>query len=180
MTEPELIARVLAGDRGAARELYEAHASRVFRLVFRLTGDESLSRELTQDTFVRAFGALRTFRGEAALATWIHRIALSVTTNALRSRRQRARRHAELAEAEELSHDARTVDPYLRDSLARALDALPEIHRTVVIMHDLEGYTHNEIAAILGVAEGTCKSRLSMARAQLRSALAEFAGDVET
>src|SRR5450432_4213373 len=84
--EPErgIIARAVAGDRHAARSLYDAHAPRIFRLIQRLTGDPELAREFTQDTFVRAFGRLDRFRGDAALSTWLHRIALSVTSNGLR------------------------------------------------------------------------------------------------
>src|SRR2546430_8980875 len=82
--EPELIARVLAGDRVAARELYDAHAPRVFRLAFRLTGDADLAREFTQGTYVRAFAQLSKFRGDAALSTWLHRITVTVVSNAMR------------------------------------------------------------------------------------------------
>ena len=78
VNEPELIARVLAGDRLAGRELYDAHAPRVFRLAYRLTGDAELAREFTQDTFVRAFHRLADFRGDAAFSTWIHRITVTV------------------------------------------------------------------------------------------------------
>jgi hypothetical protein len=72
VSEPDLIARVLAGDRIAARELYDAHSARVFRLAYRLTGDGDLAREFTQDTFVRAFGQLSKFRGDSAFSTWIY------------------------------------------------------------------------------------------------------------
>jgi RNA polymerase sigma-70 factor (ECF subfamily) len=74
----------------------------------------------------------------------------------------------------------RGLEPDLRDRLAKAVDALPTIYRTTLIMHDMEGYTHTEIASVLGVAEGTCKSRLSAARAQLRAALADFAKEYES
>lgn len=82
--EQSLITRVLDGDREAARALYEAHVHRVHRLVFRLCGDEELTHDLTQDVFIRAFDQLPRFRGEAALSTWLHRIAVSVTLNAMR------------------------------------------------------------------------------------------------
>ena len=84
MNEPDLIARVLAGDRIAARELYDAHAGRVYRLAYRLTGDADLAREFTQDTFVRAFSQLHRFRGDSALSTWLHRITVTVVANAMR------------------------------------------------------------------------------------------------
>jgi RNA polymerase sigma-70 factor (ECF subfamily) len=169
--EPELIARVVAGDRLAARELYDAHAPRVFRLAFRLTGDNDLARELTQETFVRAFGQLGRFRGESALSTWLHRVTVSVVSNAMRKVKRFRARETDLEEAE-LMASAPVSDADLRDKLHRAIDELPEIYRTTFVMHDVEGYTHEEIAAVLGVAEGTCKSRLSVARAQLRQKLA--------
>ena len=180
MKEPELIARVLAGDRVAARELYDAHAPRVFRLAFRLTGDGDLAREFTQDTFVRAFQQLANFRGESALSTWLHRITVTVVANAMRKVKRFRQREADLEEAHPMLAESSRIDPDLRERLAKAIDALPEIYRVTVIMHDLEGYTHTEIAQTMGVAEGTCKSRLSAARAQLRSALADYAKEFES
>jgi RNA polymerase sigma-70 factor (ECF subfamily) len=173
--EPALIARVVAGDRQAARELYDAHAPRVFRLAFRLTGDQELSRELTQETFIRAFAQLGRFRGESALSTWLHRVTVSVVSNAMRKVKRFRAREADLDEASTLPVTTGAADPDLRDKLFRAIDELPEIYRITLVMHDVEGYTHEEIANVLGVAEGTCKSRLSVARAQVREKLAPFA-----
>ena len=182
VNEPELIARVLAGDRLAGRELYDAHAPRVYRLAYRLTGDAELAREFTQDTFVRAFQRLADFRGDAAFSTWIHRITITVVANAMRKVRRLRERETDLSDldAAPTPSGSRRIDPDLRERLAKAIDGLPEIYRTTLIMHDLEGYTHTEIAGSLGVAEGTCKSRLSAARAQLRAALAEFAKEYES
>ena len=173
--EPELVARVVAGDRLAARELYDAQAPRVFRLAFRMTGDDDLARELTQETFVRAFAQLDRFRGESALSTWLHRVTISVVSNAMRKVKRFRARETDLDEALTMAEPSREADPDLRDKLHRAIDELPEIYRTTLVMHDVEGYTHEEIASVLGVAEGTCKSRLSVARAQLREKLAPFA-----
>jgi len=173
--EPELIARVVAGDRLAARELYDAHAPRVFRLAFRLTGESELARELTQETFIRAFAQLGRFRGESALSTWLHRVTLSVVSNAMRKIKRFRARETDLDEATSMAAETRRADPDLRDKLHRAIDELPEIYRVTLVMHDVEGYTHEEIANVLGVAEGTCKSRLSVARAQLREKLAPYA-----
>jgi RNA polymerase sigma-70 factor (ECF subfamily) len=175
VSEPDLIARVVAGDRIAARELYDAHAPRVFRLAFRLTGDTALAREFTQDTFVRAFAQLSRFRGDSALSTWLHRITVTVVANAMRKVKRFRERETDLEDVSLEHHDNASVDPVLRDRLQRAIDELPEIYRTTIIMHDIEGYTHTEIAEVLGVAAGTCKSRLSQARAHLRAALADLA-----
>jgi len=173
--EPELIARVVAGDRLAARELYDAHAPRVFRLAFRLTGESELARELTQETFIRAFAQLGRFRGESALSTWLHRVTVSVVSNAMRKVKRFRARETDLDEATPMAAETPRADPDLRDKLHRAIDELPEIYRVTLVMHDVEGYTHEEIANVLGVAEGTCKSRLSVARAQLREKLAPYA-----
>ncbi|MGH7467838.1 MAG: RNA polymerase sigma factor [Longimicrobiales bacterium] len=181
VSEPELIARVLAGDRVAARDLYDAHAPRVYRLAFRISGDEDLARESTQDVFVRAFRTLPNFRGEAALATWLHRITITVVSTALRKVKRTSEREVEFDDvhATVVEYGSK-VDPVLREKLYRAIDALPEIYRVTLIMHDLEGYKHHEIAETLGVAEGTCKSRLSLARAQLRAALGDLAEELES
>jgi len=173
--EPELVARVVAGDRLAARELYDAQAPRVYRLAFRLTGDDELAKEHTQETFIRAFAQLHRFRGEAALSTWLHRVTLSVVSNAMRKVKRLREREADLDEASTIAALSRDADPDLKEKLTQAIDDLPEIYRTTFIMHDVEGYTHEEIANVLGVAEGTCKSRLSVARARLREKLAPFA-----
>jgi RNA polymerase sigma-70 factor (ECF subfamily) len=173
--EPELIARVVAGDRLAARELYDAQAPRVFRLAFRMTGDDELAKEFTQETFVRAFAQLDRFRGDAALSTWLHRVTISVVSNSMRKVKRFREREADLDEASAIAHASREADPDLKEKMRRAIDELSEIYRTTFVMHDVEGYTHEEIASVLGVAEGTSKSRLSVARAQLREKLAPFA-----
>ncbi len=181
--ETRLIARVLAGDRRAGRELYDAHAPRVYRLVYRLCGDDDLAQEFTQEAFIRAFDRLDRFRGESALSTWLHRIAISVTANGMRKVRRLRDRELEIDPdfpAGPGSDGLQRSEPDLRARLAAAIDALPEIYRTTLIMHDIEGYTHTEIASILDVPEGTCKSRLSVARAQLRRALAPFSEEQQS
>ena len=180
VSEPDLIARVVAGDRIAARALYDAHSPRVFRLAFRLTGDADLAREFTQDTFVRAFSQLARFRGDSALSTWLHRITVTVVANAMRKVKRFRERETDLEDVHPIHADGAGVDPVLRERLHRAISDLPEIYRTTVIMHDIKGYTHTEIAETLGVAEGTCKSRLSQARAQLRAVLADLAPELES
>ncbi len=174
--EQLLITRVLDGDRGAARTLYEAHVHRVHRLVFRLCGDEDLTHDLTQDVFIRAFDQLPRFRGEAALGTWLHRIAVSVTLNALRKVRRLQTREQSLEGAMFVAAEGTAPgDPELRERLTRAIEALPPGARASVILHDIEGYTHVEIAAMLGIAVGTSKARLFDARVRLRQALADYA-----
>ncbi len=174
LDERRLIALVLAGDRVAGRELYDAHAPRVYRLIYRLAGDEELAKEFTQETFIRAFGRLNEFRGEAALATWLHSIAVSVALNGMRKQKRFRQREADLDEAQDRAYEPARADPDLRARLHRAISDLAEIYRTVVVMHDVEGYTHGEIARVLGIPEGTSKARLSAARAKLRERLMDF------
>jgi RNA polymerase sigma-70 factor (ECF subfamily) len=102
-------------------------------------------------------------------------VTISVVSNAMRKVTRLRTRETDLDEAGPMAVETRTADPDLRDKLHRAIDELPEIYRITFVMHDVEGYTHEEIASVLGVAEGTCKSRLSVARAQLREKLASFA-----
>jgi len=173
VNEQQLIARVIAGDRLAGRALYDTHAARVYSLAYRLSGDAEKAREVTQDTFIRAFSRLSQFRGDAAFGTWLHRIVVTVVSNARRSE-NRFGREVALDEANSIEVRAPESDPDLKDCIARAIDRLSDAYRTTLIMHDIEGYTHAEIAGILGVPEGTSKSRLSAARAQLRQDLAAF------
>ena len=172
--EKALVARVLEGDRIAARELYDAHVTRVFRLAFRLCGDEAHAAELVQESFIRVFSQLARFRGDSALSTWVHRVTLSVVANA-RRRDKKHEREIDFDSADPIADDAVVgADPDLKERLHAAITALPEIYRTTFVMHDIEGYTHTEIAAATGVAVGTSKGRLFIARGQLRKMLAAF------
>lgn len=177
MDEGRLIQRVLAGDAVAERELYDAHVDRVYRVVYRMAGDPDLAREFTQDAFVRAFERLHQFRGDAALSTWLHSIAVSVTLNGLRRIKRLRTREVDLELASGIGRSPRRAEPDMKEKLHRAIDGLPEGYRVVFVMHEVEGYTHEEIAATLDVAPGTSKARLSRARARLREELAEFAGE---
>jgi len=170
-----LIERARRGDASAHRALYDTHVERIYRLTYRLTGLEHLARELTQDTFVRAFGRMNDFLGESAFGTWLHTIAVSVTLNVLKRRKRERARDAPLEDAAMVTQSAPYSDPILREKLMAAVNDLPEGCRTVFMMHDSEGFTHQEIAAALGVTEGTSKAQLNRARGKLRLALAELA-----
>jgi len=167
------VARARLGDPDAQRALYDRHVGPVYRFIFRLTGRRESTEEWTQDTFVRAFARLDQFRGDAAFATWLRTIALNLTRNGLATLLRREARAAPLDDALDVA-TAPVSDPDLADRLEAAIAALPTGTRAVYVMHDLEGYTHDEIATHLGIAEGTSKSQLSRARARLRTALAAF------
>ena len=175
LDERTLVQRVKDGDPSAERALYDAHVDRVYGLAFRMTGDETLARDLTQDAFVRAFDRIDGYRGDAALSTWLHSVTTSVVLNGLRKVRRIREREADLDDARGAVSNDRQPEPDLRDRLHAAISGLPDGYRTVFLMHDVEGYTHQEIARALGVAEGTSKAQLSRARAKLRVELADFA-----
>jgi RNA polymerase sigma-70 factor (ECF subfamily) len=167
-----LIARAVAGDQEATRRLYDAHVDRVYRLAYRIAGDRHLASELTQDVFVQLFRALGQFRGESSFATWLHRVATTTCLNAMRRVKRFRTREQDLTEYHQLPARDQAVHPDLRDAVGAAIDALPDHLRLPLVMHTLEGYTHAEIGAALGVAEGTSKARVSEARVRLRQTLA--------
>jgi RNA polymerase sigma-70 factor (ECF subfamily) len=171
----QLVRRVLEGDPAAERELYDANVDRIYRLSYRMTGDEDLAQEFTQETFIRAFDRLKQFRGEAALSTWLHSIAVSVVYNGMRKVKRLNQRQVDLKDTSGMGVEPSHPDPDLKERLAAAIDDLPWGYRTVFVMHDIEGYKHEEIAAALGVRAGTSKAQLSRARAKLRERLADFA-----
>ena len=177
LQDRQLVARCLAGDSLAERALYDAHVERVYRLAYRMTGDGDLASDLTQETFIRAFERLEQFRGDASLATWLHTIAVSVTLNGLRKVKRMGGRVENIDDVPVPAVEPAGFTADLKLRLHTAIDALSEKLRPVFVMHDVEGYTHEEIAGSLGIPVGTSKARLFDARAKLRLALAAFAGD---
>ena len=172
----QLVAEVLAGDPAAERRLYDANVDRVYRLAYRLTGDPDLAQEFTQESFIRAFDRLETFRGDAKLSTWLTSVATSVVFNGLRKVKRFRQREVDLDHAAPQADQKREAEPDLKDRLREAIDGLPQGYRTVFLMHDVEGFTHEEIGTALGIQSGTSKAQLSRARAKLRGSLAAFAG----
>ena len=178
VTERELIEHVLRGDGSAERELYDRHVDRVYRLAYRLAdGDGELARDFTQDVFVRAFDRLADFRGDAALSTWLHSITVSVALNGMRKVKRWRSRETDLHEATSLGNGNGSVEPDLKSRLRAAIDRLPLKYRSVFLMYDVEGYTHEEIGSALGMPTGTSKARLARARARLRDELKSHAGE---
>ena len=170
MEDLQLIEQARQGDGAAVRALYERHSRRVFAIVKRLAGhDDALAEDWAQEAWVRAIRALPTFRGDSRFTTWLHRIAVN---SALHGRRALQRRSGR----ESAMDDDHAVGPVaqhavLRLRLERAMAELPEGMRKVLVLHDVEGYTHEEIAGMLGVNPGTCKSQLFKARARMRRLL---------
>jgi RNA polymerase sigma-70 factor (ECF subfamily) len=177
VNEHRLIQRACQGDPAAERAIYDAHVDRVFRLAYRMTGDEALAEDLTQETFVRAFDRLAEFRGDARLATWLHTVATRTVLSGLRKVRRLRGREADLDQAPAAAVAPRR-DAELRLLLDEAIDALPEDMRVVFLMHDVEGFKHREIADGVGITAGTSKSRLHRARTWLREYLARVGFDL--
>lgn len=161
-------------------QLYERHASRVYTVVRRLAGDDDLAADLAQDAWTHAFRKIKEFRGDAAFGTWVHRIAVNTALTWLR---QVARRR-DLEEGFDGGSTLGNPDSWPperaaeRVTVQRALDMLPSGYRSVLWLHDVEGYTHEEIGAQLGIAVGTSKSQLSKARARLRALVLESKAEV--
>jgi RNA polymerase sigma-70 factor (ECF subfamily) len=169
MNETEFVKRARDGDADAIRELYRRYAPRVFAVVRRLAGDDALAEDWAQEAWIRAIRALPTFRGDARFSTWLHRIAVNSALHGRRWRERRTRNEVALPVALQLRD--RADESALRIALQRALDALPEGMRQILVLHDVEGYTHEEIGETLGVTAGTSKSQLFKARARMRKAL---------
>ncbi len=173
-TERQLIRLATEGDARAIRMLYDRYAPRVYAVVRRIAADDDLAQDYAQEAWIRAIRALPTFRGDARFSTWLHRIAVNAALQSLRKAETRTKREAPAPEHVPVvpAHG----DWLLQKRLERALDALPEGMRLVLILHDVESYTHEEIAEVLGVTSGTSKSQLFKARAKMRALLADVAG----
>ena len=167
----EVVRRAQAGDEAAFEALYREHTGRVFALCLRLSGDRGRATELTQDVFVRCWEQLRSFRGESAFGSWLYRLAVNVvwSTNRGDRRREARVRPVEDPGAHEPRREA--PPPGLRLDLERAIATLPDGAREVFVLYDIEGYRHEEIARMTGIAVGTSKAQLFRARRLLRERL---------
>ncbi|HUG41869.1 MAG TPA: sigma-70 family RNA polymerase sigma factor [Longimicrobiales bacterium] len=168
MTETELVRRASSGDETAMHALYRRYAPRVYAVVRRLADDDALADDWAQEAWIRAFRALPRFRGESAFSTWLHRVAVN---SALQGRRKRSRHETRETALPDILPGGTSDPTVLRITLERALERLPEGMRQVLVLHDVEGFTHEEIGALLGVAPGTSKSQLFKARAKMRGIL---------
>ena len=170
------VALAAAGDRHAFERLYRQHVTRVFSLCARMVTDRTRAEELTQDVFVRAWEKLHLFRGESSFGTWLHRLTVNVVLNARKSEgRTRSRFEENDDEAGGMDAHAGVVGPPLAPGdlldLEQAIGKLPAGARRVFVLHDVEGYKHEEIAEMLGVTSGATKAQLHRARLLLREAL---------
>lgn len=171
--DDDLVGRFRQGDLGAFEEIYRRHAGRLYSLACRMTGNPSDGEDLLQDIFVQVHRKLTTFKGESALATWLYRLAMNVCLDHLRSRGVRMDQVSDSidADGDPTPPADRGMEAALvvnRIDLERAIARLPEGSRAAFLLHDVEGFEHQEVAAILGIAEGTSKSQVHKARLRLR------------
>ncbi len=167
----DLVRRAQDGDETAFRELYHEHAGRIYALCLRLTGDAAAAEERTQDAFVRAWERLATFRGESAFGTWLHRLTVNVVLMERRGSRRRERRVAPASDDPVFERAPAAPAGADRLDLERAIALLPAGAREVFVLFDVEGYSHEEIAGMCGIAIGTSKAQLFRARRLLREML---------
>ncbi len=168
------VALAASGDRRAFERLYKAHVNRVFTLCTRMCGSRVRGEELTQDVFVRTWEKLPQFRGDSSFSTWIHRIAVNIVlTDRKNEGRARQRMKEDDDDVGEGIFAAAATTPLDGDrmDLAAAIDSLPPGARQIFVLHDVEGYTHEEIAQLCGITAGGSKAQLHRARLLLREAL---------
>src|SRR3954470_13808212 len=168
------VALAAAGDRRAFERLYRQNVSRVFSLCARMVGDRTRAEELTQDVFVRAWNKLHLFRGESSFSTWLHRMAVNLVLNARKSdgrMRSRFESSEDDAGLDTMPMRVNTVGAGEILDIEAAIAKLPPGARRVFVLHDVEGYKHDEIAEQLGVTTGATKAQLHRARLLLRESL---------
>ena len=185
-TEALLIADLCEGDETALAPLVEKYKRMVYRLAMQITKNHADADDVMQETFIKVYRSIRTFRKDAAFETWLYRIAVNEALNFVKRRERQ--REATLETAPEAEYEAITRyrvqianDPHvhaekaeLRHHVTEAVNNLSLKHRTVVILHEFEGLTHAEVASILNCSEGTVRSRLHYARKKLRTMLKSY------
>ena len=186
LTEADAIRLAQKGDAVAFERLYRLHNRRVYSLCLRMVGNPSAAEDLAQEAFLQLFRKIQTFRGESAFSTWLHRLTVNVVLMRLRRKNVIETSLDELAEQDEDSGspprevgmpDLQLSGSVDRVNLERAVGQLPPGYRAVFLLHDVEGYEHNEIADMLGCSIGNSKSQLHKARTRLRELLQEAERD---
>lgn len=185
-SDDELVLKAQQGDAHAFDVLVERYHGKIYGLTYNMTSNREDAEDLTQDVFVKAFDALPRFKGKSSFYTWLYRIAVNKTIN-YRKKRNRKRALSldsfdQEIKTDEAYHDLTSKGSPLRSislselqiKLNEALQSLSEKHRTVVVMHDMQGIPHDEIAKVVGASVGTVRSRLFYARRQMQAELSEF------
>jgi len=179
MTTDQLtVRRAIDGDERALRQLWMENAPHIDAVVLRLCGDRDLAADIAQEVWIQIFRALPSYRGDSQFGTWAHRIAVNRSLNALRKVRRIAKIETDVEEETAAAPDdpaGESERSFMAQSIDQAVQRLSPGARTVFLLHDVEGYTHEEIAQELGITPGGSKSQLFKARAKLRRLLAHFA-----
>jgi RNA polymerase sigma-70 factor, ECF subfamily len=170
-TAAALALRAQGGEREAFDALYALTVERIYALCWRMAGDEAEGEQLTQDVFVRAWQHLGTFRGDSEFSTWIYRLAINVVLEQRRADARRSARWTLTDDGELPERGTRAPDTEQRMDLERAIASLPRGARAVLVLHDIEGYKHEEIGAMMEIAVGTVKAQLHRARRLMRERL---------
>jgi len=178
LSEAQAIERAKQGDAEAFEALYNLHKRRVYSLCLRMTANTAAAEDLTQEAFLQLFRKIGTFRGESAFSTWLHRMAVNVVLMQLRKKglpvvslEETMESDEETARKEPGGEDRRLAGSIDRLQLENSIAALPPGYRMIFLLHDVEGYEHNEIAGMVGCSIGNSKSQLHKARMKLRDLL---------
>jgi RNA polymerase sigma-70 factor (ECF subfamily) len=168
----DVVTRCQAGDVDAFETLYRQHAARIYSLASRMAGSAEDGEDLLQEIFLQAYRKIASFKGDAAIGTWLYRLALNHCLDYVRSRQVKMNKLTETLDAESsFEPTARRETPIARLDLERALERLPNGCREAFVLHDVEGFDHKEVGELLGIAEGTSKSQVFKARLKLRAML---------
>ncbi len=184
--EHQLVQRVRQGDLTAYDELVRRYQERVYATIYHMIGNHEDANDLAQEAFIKAFQALKSFKGDSSFFTWVYRIAVNKTINFLKQRKNHA--HMSLDDAEFntehdpdmvalVSHNTPRRDLHLselQEKLNAALQKLSKDHRLVIVLHDIQGLSHDEISKIMDCNVGTVRSRLFYARQQMQGFLADY------
>jgi RNA polymerase sigma-70 factor (ECF subfamily) len=171
----ELSAKIRSGDSAAFEELYRQHAARLYNLAYRMAGTANEADDLLQDIFLLAYRKVGSFRGESSLGTWLYRLAMNHCLDVLRSRQSRMGQQTDSLDEDSAAEPAAApaLGAVSRIDLDRAIDRLPPACRAAFLLHDVEGFGHGEVGAILGISEGTSKSQVHKARLRIRTYLTQ-------
>ena len=176
----ELVGRIRSGDGSAFEALYRQHATRLYNLASQMIGSHGEADDFLQDIFLLAYRKLGSFRGESSLGTWLYRLAMNHCLDVLRNRQTRMDQQTDSLDepdAPPVASPVPLVGSVSRIDLERAVDALPPACRAAFLLHDVEGFGHQEVGAMLGISEGTSKSQVHKARMRIRYYLAHGVKD---
>jgi RNA polymerase sigma-70 factor (ECF subfamily) len=171
----ELAAKIRSGDGAAFEHLYQQHAARLYNLAYRMAGTAHDAEDLLQEVFLLAYRKVGSFRGESSLGTWLYRLAMNHCLDVLRSRQSRMGQQTDSLDDEAAAEPAAVpaLAAVSRIDLDRAIERLPHACRAAFLLHDVEGFGHQEVGAILGISEGTSKSQVHKARLRIRTYLSQ-------